>query len=103
MGGSFWDVDSRTGYVSGNLLFGPAHAEGGVLTSGIEGYNVYFATSCLETIGEAIAFVPSNSSEPRACCRPDQYLAVLRGLRIPDRGTKIFVTVSTVSAGELPA
>lgn len=101
--GSFWDVDARSGYVSGNLLFGPAHAEGGVLTSGIEGYNVYFATSCLKTLGEAVAYIPSNTSEPRACCMPDQYMAVLRGLPVPDGGTRIFVTVTTASAGELPA
>merc|ERR1712178_383350 len=43
--GQLWDIDSRRGYLSGNLPFGPAHAEGGVLTSGIKGFSVYIATA----------------------------------------------------------
>lgn len=101
--GQLWDIDSRKGYLSGNLPFGPAHAEGGVLTSGIEGYSVYFATTCLEKIGGAIVNVSSNSSEPRACCMPDQFLAVLDGERIPsEEATRLLVTIHTSEAGELP-
>jgi len=101
--GSLWDIDSRTGFLSGNLPFGPAHAEGGVLTEGIEGFSVYFASNCLEKIGDAIIYVPSNSSSPRACCMQDQYLAVLRGERIPSgEATRLLVTVHTTLAGELP-
>jgi len=106
-----WDIDSRQDFFSGNLQFGPTHAEGGVLTSGIEGFNIYFASSCLERIGEPVAYVPSNSSVPRACCQEDQYIAVLRGLPIPNGlgnfsgmpvATRLIVSVLTKSAGELP-
>lgn len=100
--GSLWDVDSRVGYLSGNLPFGPAHAEGGVLTNGIAGYNVYFATACDEKIGEAIVYVPSNSSTPRACCLQDQYIAVLREVPIPMEATRLLITIDTTSSGELP-
>jgi len=49
--GKFWDINSNPGYLSGNLEFGAAHAEGGVLTSGILGYSVWFATDCDEKVG----------------------------------------------------
>jgi hypothetical protein len=100
--GSLWDIDSRSGYISGNLNFGPANAEGGVLTYGVQGFFVYFATSCNEKIGGPVAFVNSNSSEPRACCKDDLYLAVLDGLAIPPNASKLLVSINTTSAGELP-
>jgi len=100
--GLLWDVDSRRGFLSGNLPFGGAHAEGGVLTGGIEGFKVYFADSCFEKIGEAIAYVPSNTSTPRACCLDDQYIATLRGVEIPKEAVRLLVAVVSVTAGELP-
>mmetsp|Transcript_74709 Transcript_74709/g.116882 ORF Transcript_74709/g.116882 Transcript_74709/m.116882 type:complete len:223 (+) Transcript_74709:1-669(+) len=100
--GSFWDIDSRSGYISGNLPFGPANAEGGVLTSGIQGFLVYIATDCNERIGGPVAFVNSDASDPRACCMPDLYMAVLDGVAVPPNGSKLLVTINTTMAGELP-
>jgi hypothetical protein len=84
------------------LQFGPAHADSGVLTSGVAGYYVHFATDCFGKIGEHITYVHSNSSEPRACCTDDAYIAVLNGVKIPDLATRLMVTINTSLAGELP-
>jgi len=101
LGQPFKDMDRRIGYISGTFEFGPAHAEGAVLTSGVDGYSVYFADHCEERLGAPVAWVAANGTTMQACCRTSMYVATLIDVQVPAAAAQLVVAIVT-SAGELP-
>jgi len=96
------DTDSRPGYVSSVLRFGPNAVNGEVNERGILGYAAFMIDDCGRTMGDPVAVVSRRASTYTLCCQHDVYSVPFTAvLPVNVTGVAIMVLPNT-TAGLLP-
>jgi len=77
------DRDSRKGFLSVDVTFGPNILDGKVKESVITDYRVYFADSSGRPVGNVLATVPKSlANDANACCHRSAYSVSVKGVKI---------------------
>jgi len=98
--GTFTDENSKNGFITGRLAFGPAHVDGIVNEEHVTEYAVYVADSCGVRLGEALVVVEKSYSTT-SCCLPSAYEVSFSNQEISGDAAQLVVVVRTKD-GELP-
>eukprot|EP00929_Paragymnodinium_shiwhaense_P067901 TRINITY_DN34135_c0_g1_i1.p1 TRINITY_DN34135_c0_g1~~TRINITY_DN34135_c0_g1_i1.p1 ORF type:complete len:2270 (+),score=350.43 TRINITY_DN34135_c0_g1_i1:69-6878(+) len=99
------DTNVAEGILSGELKFGPVHAQQSVSIPEVQGFRLVFLDDCGTDMGEAHGFIPKVDYDP-GCCRGDTYTVELTDMQIPRAsGGNLVETIMiriVTEYGELP-
>lgn len=99
---AFFNMDPRTGFISGSLSFGPAEANGLIDEKDFEAYEVAFADDCgVPLSGQPIIAVVQRWPVPSvdSCCTPAKYQLTIGPMSLPAGATQLVVAMLGATRG----